>query len=183
MVKYGNYSQYKKHPIFYIIASAICVALIGVALWALISFLSKNTHINWSMQGSYVTEDGQLKETMDLSITGNIQKDPAKRDILTLSISLPETFPYTFTASNNFYSMSDEIDSMPYYACSGYSFKKKASAPELCFFALDEEKQWAVFLWPDDPGQILVASADSGVDPKQIISHFQTFLDIHKPNE
>ncbi len=178
-----NYSQSKKQPIFYIIASAICVALIGVASWALISSLSKNTQINWSMLGSFVTEDGQLKETMELSITGSIQKDPAKRDILTLSISLPETFPYSFSASNSFYSMSDEIDSIPYYACSGYSLGKESSAPELCFFALDEEKQWAVFLWPDDPGQILVASAAPGVDPRQIISHFQTFLDIHKTNE
>lgn len=183
MVKYGNYSQNKKRPVFYIIASVICVALIGAASWALISSLSRNTRINWSMQGSFVTEDGQLKETMELSITGNIQKDPEKRDILTLRISLPETFSYSFPASSDFYSMSDGIDSMPYYACSGYTLGKKSSDPALCFFALDEEKQWAVFLWPDDPGRILAASADPGADPRQIISHFQTFLDIHKTSE
>ena len=183
MVKYGNYSQNKKRPVFYIIASVICVALIGAASWALISSLSRNTRINWSMQGSFVTEDGQLKETMELSITGNIQTEPEKRDILTLSISFPETFPYSFSASHSFYNMSDEIDSMPYYACSGYTLGKGSDTPALCYFALDEKKQWAIFLWSEDPGQILVASADPGVDPRQIISHFQTFLDLQKTNE
>lgn len=177
------YGKNKKQPIFYIKAFAICASLIVVVAWALISFLSKNILINWSMQGSLITEDGQLKETMGLSIAGNIQKDPAKRDVLTLDISLPETFLYNFSPSNNFYSMSDEIESMPYYACSGYTLGKESDTPVLCFFALDIEKQWIVFLWPEDCEQFLVASADPGVDPRQIISHFQTFLDIHKANK
>lgn len=173
----------KKQPIFYIGAFAICVSLIIVVAWALNSFLSKNIQINWSMQGSLITEDGQLTETMELSIAGNIQKDPAKRDVLTLDISLPETFLYSFSPSSTFYSMSDEIEAMPYYACSGYTLGKESDTPMLCYFALDVEKQWMVFLWPEDCEQFLVAAADPGVDPRQIIAHFQTFLDIHNAND
>ena len=122
-------------------------------------------------------------DTTKLTITGNIQKDPERRDVLTLDISLPETFPYSFSANNSFYSMSDRIATMPYYACSGYTLKKGSDTPALCYFALDVEKQWMVFLFPEECEQFLVASVDPGIDPIQIISHFQTFLDIHKSNK
>lgn len=161
----------------------ICLALVVLAVWLFSGPLSGNTKVNWQMNGTLVTSDGTVIETMELSIVGKIHKDPNKRDILTLDITLPDDFPYSFKGRDipEFYSSSDEIDEFPYYVCSGYTYDKSENAPVLCSFALDEERGWAIFCWPNQPEQYLVCSTTADVNADEIITHFQAFLDSVNP--
>lgn len=154
----------------------LCVALIGIAVWIFTGPLSGNTKVNWQMNGTLVTADGTVKETMELSIVGKIHKDPTEPDILTLDITLPDDFPYSFKGRGEYYSIGEKIDEFCYYVCNTYTYSNLENTPALSAFAIDEEKGWALFLWPDCPGQYLVASTD-GTDPQVILSHFQAFID------
>lgn len=156
------------------------LTLVALAVWLFTGPLSGNTKVNWQMNGTLVTADGTLEETMELSIVGKIHKDPDERDILTLDITLPDDFPYSFKGRDipRFYSSSDEIDEFPYYVCSGFCYGKAQNEPVLCTFAFDEEKGWAIFWWLDNPGQYLIASRDTDADPAAILAHFQGFIDL-----
>lgn len=133
------------------------------------------------MNGTLVTADGQVQDTLEVAIVGKIHKDPEERDILTLDITLPDDFPYSFKGRDipKFYSASDGIAEFPYYVCSGFTYNKSKNTSILCNFALDEDKGWAIFLWPDNPEQYLVCSTATDVNAEEIIAHFQAYLDLH----
>ena len=66
---------------------------------------------------------------------------------------------------------------MPYYTSSGYTIGKYTGSPELFQFAYDREKNWAVFVWEDQPEQYLVISNTRKFDSNEILEHFKVFLD------
>ena len=162
----------------------LCLAIVVMAVWLFTGPFSHNTKVNWKMNGFLITDDCAVKENIELSIVGKINKYSDQPDMLTLDITLPSDFPYSFKTSDtpNFISMSDKIVEFPYYVCSGYAYNRLTNSPTPCIFALDDSKGWAIFLWLDHPEQYLVCSTDADVNAVEVMARFQAFLDSRNPN-
>ena len=127
--------------------------------------------------GRWVSPDGTLIENVDLKFHVSYSYIGETFNGISLNFTLPQDFPYKFTEGKFYQNSSEGIESMPYYTSNGYTIGKYTGGPELFQFAYDKEKNWAVFVWEDQPEQYLVISNTRKFDSNEILEHFKVFLD------
>lgn len=162
----------------WIIVTIAFVALIGAGIWCFVIASPEYTQIDWDMQGTLVTTDGQVLETLAFSLSGKIEKDPQERDTLRLNITLPEDFDYMISEEPTvFYSAAEAVESVPYYICGEtYCLNRDSSAMTLVELALSEQQEFVILYFQETPGTFLVASTNKAVTPQQILGYFDFFV-------
>ena len=163
----------------------LCFVFSVTVLFSCAGCNTKETQIDWSLQGTSVTEDGILRDTIEFSITGNVPTDAAPDGSLQYSelcINWPETFTYANpeeqTFAGNAY-ISENAEAPVVFVMNGTAHNCVTTLPVGMTLFLCPEKEYIIFQWSDSRDRYMVASTSTDVDPKEIMAHFQTFLDMH----
>ena len=157
---------------------ALCCILIAVMVLMLCGCSAKK--IGWKMQGAWVTADGEVMESMELSISGKIHMDESGVDTLDLNIHLPDNFRYSFDDIPTLTSHSRKYFSLPYCVVQSYTYDKVANDLVFSCFALCPEKEYAIFDWNDSNDYFLIASKEPLNDPQTILTYFKSFIEEYK---
>ena len=136
--------------------------------------------IDWSMTAYQVADDGTVQESFPITIQGDLtEKDGSVYE--SLVIDLPKSFRYSFGNSNPEGNPALKFPmAKPGDICFSnlvYDSVKNRSAS--CYYALNTEKGYFVAYWRESVGYTLVAAVDSGVQPAEILSHYEDFLKAH----
>lgn len=160
------------------LGAVICAALLGMALWLFNDPLSRDAQLNWDIQGTWITADGQVLETLAFSLSGEIEKHSKERDILRLNIRLPEDFDYVIPEEPTiFYSNAEVVESVSYYICGGaYCLERTSGDMTLVELALSEKQEFMILYFSETPGTFLVASTNHNVKPEEILAYFDFFV-------
>ncbi len=157
---------------------ALCCILIAVMVFMLCGCSAKK--IDWKLQGAWVTGDGEVMESMELSISGKITMDESGVDTLDLDIRLPDSFRYSFNDIPTLTSHSRKYFSLPYCVVQSYTYDKVANDPVFSCFAISLEKEYAIFNWEDGSDLYLIAAKEPISDPQTILTYFKGFIEEYK---
>ena len=140
-------------------------------------FLRDSIQIDWTMHGTWITEDGETGQKEDFSINGAISERNPSMDVLAIDISFPSTFRYSYQDQQSpFYSGSRQNFELPYYVCQCYSWDYNRADFVFSYFALSAQQEYAIFYWENYPTRFLVASKDPNADPAEILTYFEDFI-------
>lgn len=155
----------------------VCIAIISIIL-LFISPFQQNVNVDWTMNGTMITADGRIGETMVFTVAGTIRNNSDDNDKLVLNFALPNTFRYVYnTSSSDDISTMRQYANLPYYISLGYDYDKVTNSPVFRRYALNLEDEFMIMVWDRD-NYYMVASRDPNVDPRTILYSFQSFLDL-----
>ncbi len=155
-----------------ILAAAL---LLGAIIWAADGF-PRTVRVNWTMQGALTDPQGQVQQTLSLTVQGKIKDYPSKSDVLELDIILPESFHFSFSGAESGISSGYRPENADYYLCSGFAYDKAENAPIFCQFGIDASQEALIIDWDDSQDLYLVAATDPEYSPDSLLAHFQVFL-------
>ena len=140
-------------------------------------FPEMHKEISYDLYGTWITADGELQESVDFHISGQVDMDASGEDTMTLDISFPDTFTYSYLAKKEFASQSRKYFGLSYCVSTGFSWRRGSDIPVISYLALCPEKEYVLFYWDERPGRYLVASTDPDTAPEQIISYFEVVFE------
>ena len=129
----------------------LCFVFSVTVLFSCAGCNTKETQIDWSLQGTWVTEDGILRDTIEFSITGNVPTDAAPDGSLQYSelcINWPETFTYANpeeqTFAGNAY-ISENAEAPVVFVMNGTAHNCVTTLPVGMTLFLCPEKEYIIF--------------------------------------
>lgn len=167
-----------------IIAYTILIGAIGFALGGAAMYNSPqeaSTPVDYTMQAYLVNAEGEVQETLEISVNGYIHGEKDKRPKLDLSIILPESFRYRYDKPDQGMSasFSGVYDDLSYYVWAGYSLDMDTSEAIFGIYAMCVVEEYLIMDWDDDESLYLVAATDRYTAPKEILDYFEGYLDMY----
>ena len=156
----------------------LCCILIAVMVLMLCGCSAKK--IDWKMQGAWVTADGEVMESMELSISGKMHMDESGVDTLDLTISLPDSFRYSFESNTALTLDYRKHLPLPYCVAHNFTYDKVANDSVFSCFAICPEKEYAIFNWEEGSDLYLIAAKEPISDPQTILTYFKGFIEEYK---
>lgn len=162
-----------------IFVGALCFALGGAVPNR--PLMEASFTVDYTMQAALITADGEVKETLQVTVQGNIYGDRDKQPRMELAISTPDSFRYRYHAPNEgtATSISGVYDTLPYYVWLGYSYDTLADSAVFSSCAMSVEKEFLIMDWDDGESLYLVAATDPSVDFVSILEWFKGYLDLY----
>ena len=157
---------------------ALCCILITTIVFMLCGCSAKK--IDWKLQGAWVTGDGEVMESMELSISGKIHMDESGVDTLDLDIRLPDSFRYSFNDISKRTSDYRKYISLPYCVAYSFAYNKVDNDSLAAVFAICPEKEYAIFDLNDSNDYFLIAAKEPLNDPQTILTYFNGFIEEYK---
>lgn len=133
--------------------------------------------ISYDLHGAWITEAGEVQQAEDFRISGQVDMQASGEDSMTLDISFPDTFPYSYTEKTEFVSQSRKYFGLPYCVSTAFSFRRLSGDAVISHFVLCPEKEYVLFFWEAQPDRYLVAATDPDTDPAQIVTYFEVFFE------
>ena len=139
----------------------------------------KMQEIHWDLTGTWISEDGEIGDTVSFSLAGKLVTDGAQigdPKIVDLAIQFPEDFRYRLSKTQQYavYAFRESGDSASlWFSCNGTAYDPAGNSPVPMTFALSPERGFVVMRWDINEGPYLVASADPQTDPKDILDWYQ----------
>ena len=135
--------------------------------------------VDWQMAGYVVSSDSTLRESMPVTIKGDIEK-AGKYVYLNLDIDPSQEFAYLLPTPepNGWIGMSRAPQHAGDFVASGFAYSKHLNEPKQITWAISVEKQCLIIYY----GQYLVASTDPGMTSDEIMEHFRYFVDLYHPD-
>lgn len=164
-----------------IIAYTILVGAIGFVLGGAAMYTSPreaSMPVDYTMQAYVVNAEGEVQETLEISVNGYINGEKGKRPELDLSIILPESFRYRYYNLDTQHSWSGVYDDLPYYVWTTFSIDE-IGEPLFGSYALCVQKEFLIMDWDDEASLYLVAATDRYTAPKEILDYFEGYLDMY----
>lgn len=141
------------------------------------TFSEMHEVIDWSLHGAWITAAGEVQKAVDFRISGQVDMEASGEDSMTLDISFPDTFPYSYTEKTEFVSQSRKYLGLSYCVSSAFSFRRYSGDPVSSHFVLCPEKEYVLFYWEAQPDRFLVASTDPDTNPQEILTYFDAFTE------
>lgn len=145
-------------------------------------FPEMHEEIDYTLHGVWITQDGEVQEMLDFSVTGTLDLTQTGEDTLALDFLFPDAFPYAYDSATAYTSQSRKYFDLPYCVICGYSFNNFANKHVFSYFALCPAKEYVIFYWEDDPQRFLVASTDPNATPHEILAYFDAFIEKYIDN-
>lgn len=145
-------------------------------------FPEMHEEISYDLYGAWITAAGEVQKAVDFRISGQVDMEASGEDSMTLDISFPDTFPYSYTEKTEFVSQSRKYLGLPYCVSSAFSFRRYSGDPVSSHFVLCPEKEYVLFYWEAQPDRFLVASTDPDTNPQEILTYFDAFTEKYIDN-
>lgn len=146
--------------------------------------LEKEHDISWNVHGTWITDEGELQGTVDFSVEAHVVDiySDTEFDRVNFDCVFPYDFRYYMSPSDpcNYSHTGRNHQSYFGFLCGAIDREVGNGAIVDCFFAFDLEKEYVFIKWGRGNRPTLVASVDPNVDPKEILEHFDGFLDSFK---
>lgn len=144
----------------------------------------KEHDVSWKVHGTWITEEGELQETVDFSVEAHVVDiySDMEFDKVNFDCVFPHDFRYDMVPATPCNYSHTGRNHERYFGCLGTAIDREAGNGNAvdCFYALDLEKGYVFIKWGRGNRPILVASVDPNVDPKEILDYFDGFLDSFK---
>lgn len=133
----------------------------------------------WTMYGYLVNSKGEVQETVELSLNGSIQRAENTADSYHIRFVYPQG--YSFEAIGTVPTDNMEDYAQPYRITLGCGQKQGSADAEmlLILVAVDVVEERLIVDWNDGVDTYLVASTDNNASAKELMDHFQYFIDEH----
>ena len=158
---------------------ALCFALGGAA--ANTSLREADLTVDYTMQAALITAEGEITETFEITVRGNIYGAKDLHCEMELSVLMPESFRYRYHTPNEgtATSFSGINDELPYYVWWGYGYDAVANKPVMGSYAMSVEKEFLIMDWDDGQDLYLVAAADLNADFAAVLEYFDSYLALY----
>lgn len=159
---------------FICIVVAIC--LIAAIAVILVCWCNSRQTFSWRMYGTWVTDEGPADDALPLNINGTIIEPRGDRYFrIKWACSFGGDFPYGINSAEQG-DIGIRQDPWGYFTGITSSFNSSTGFDEPAYFALDLDKEYALFYRKTSDG-FFVASADPNVTPADIMAHFEAFIE------
>ncbi len=167
-----------------ILITALCLLAVGGAVSYYVN-LPQKTPVNYSMQAYEVDAEGEIKDATSLEILGEILQYRDGKVCLAADFKIPDTFRYDLWVSQDHptYRINHRCpkDSNIFVSSISACDRELPNTYVDFWFALDPDNECIIMHWrngPTFPDSYLVASTNPNVIPKEILDHFDWFVDM-----
>ena len=135
--------------------------------------------IEWQMKSVWIGSDGQVGDSLDISVIGEIRDYADSADDVNLDFVFPANFRYRFgTDETEATSNADLQHDLDYFVVPTYGYDSEINAPEFCIYALSTEKEYLIIKWSNQD-KYLVASTHLDTTPLEIFQYFHRFVEVY----
>lgn len=137
--------------------------------------------VDYTMQAALINADGEIVETLQITVQGNIYGDSDKQPRMDLTITTPDSFRYRYSKPDAWTatSVSSVYDRLQYYVWMCYSYDTLENNPVFSSCAMSVEKEYLIMDWDDGEPLYLVAATDPKVEFSSILEWFEDYLDLY----
>lgn len=168
--------MYKKLSVAFLLLSVILFILIGCAhipeTETSAPTVTNPYALNWQLHGTVIS-GGEIKDTLEFSIRGDLSSATADAGAQELTIALPDSFRYNFDDSAVFQRWDPAKFGEHFLVYGGYSYNNDQNRSVFSYVGISIDKEFVIFYWEDNENQYLVASTDPNADPMEIYDHFR----------
>ena len=175
--------RYKLRPgliiAYTLFVGALCFVLGGAAQNKPLQEASLT--IDYTMQAALITADGQVTESLQITVQGSIYGDKDKQPQLELAIVTPDSFRYRYHTPDEGIatSISGVYDDLPYYVWLVYGYDTKSDKAIFSSCAMSVEKEFLIIDWDDGEDLYLVAAADPTEDFASVLEYFEDYMKLY----
>lgn len=140
------------------------------------------TSLDWSMNASWVWEDGYGTKRHLTTVKGTVEKQDDDT-YLNLTIETEEGFMYQFMLPepDGYVAGTRLVEADGDYNTAGYVMQPAVGQKIMGAWAISTTKEYFIFVVPEDPELILVGATDPDVTAKQILEYFNVFVEHYAP--
>lgn len=133
---------------------------------------------DWGLYGKWVSIDGELGSSIQLSISGETPVMPEESLSVEVNMDIiwPENHTYLNLGSQPFVGYSGNDDGHTYYWFPTYFFNKNINRGEFSSITIYPAEEFVVFMIGNDRENFLIASTDPNADYVQLCQIFKTTL-------